>query len=85
MQTSGHVDDDVQTSSLDAFYEMDGRNSRYISEGGEDTGDPKISELNELVDNLTCLNALEGKIWKSNHKILIVEELVQKSVMDAKN
>ena len=25
LQTSGHVDDDVQISSLDAFYEMDGR------------------------------------------------------------
>ena len=32
VQTSGHVDDDVQTSALDAFYEMDGRESRYIGE-----------------------------------------------------
>ena len=30
VQTSGHVDDDVQISALDAFYEMDGRKSRYI-------------------------------------------------------
>ena len=32
VQKSGHVDDDVQTSALDAFYEMDGRKSRYIGE-----------------------------------------------------
>ena len=30
MQKSGHVDDDVQITALDAFYEMDGRKSRYI-------------------------------------------------------
>ena len=65
-QKSGHVDDDVQISALDAFYEMDGRKSRYIGEvldwyRGEDAGDLKGSELNELVENLTCINALEGK------------------------
>ena len=32
VQKSGHVDDDVQISALDAFYEMDGRTSRYIEE-----------------------------------------------------
>ena len=32
VQKSSHVDDDVQISSLDAFYEMDGRKSRYIGE-----------------------------------------------------
>ena len=69
MQTSGHVDDDAQISALDAFYEMDGRKSHYIGEvldwyRGEDDGDIKRSELNELVDSLTCLNALEEKIWK---------------------
>ena len=63
---SGHVDDDVQISALDAFYEMDGRMSRCIGEvldwyRGEDAGDLKRSELNELVENLTCLNALEEK------------------------
>ena len=46
VQKSGHVDDDVQISALDAFYEMDGRKSRYIGEvldcyGGEDAGDRK--------------------------------------------
>ena len=68
VQTSGHVDDDVQISALDVLYEMDGRKSRYIGEvlewyRGEDAGDLK-GELNELVENLTCLNALEGKIGK---------------------
>ena len=60
---------------LDAFYEMDGRKSPYIGEvldwyRREDAGDLKRSELNELVENLTCLNALEGKIWKSNQKVV---------------
>ena len=79
VQKSGHVDDDVQISALDPFYEMDGRKSRYIGEvlewcRGEDAGDLKGSEFNELVESLTCLNALEGKIWKINPKILMDEE-----------
>ena len=96
MQKSGHVDEDVQISALDAFYEMDGRKSRYIREvlewyRREDAGDLKRSELNELVEKLTCLNALEEKIWKSNQKvvtddkvnpkILVDEELFQKDVI----
>ena len=65
MQKSGHVDDDVHT----VFYEMDGRKSRYIREvldwyRGEDAGDLKRSELHELVENLTCVNALEEKFGK---------------------
>ena len=32
VQKSGHVDDDVQISALDPFYEKDGRKSRYIGE-----------------------------------------------------
>ena len=57
VQKSGHVDDDVQFSALDAFYEMDGRKSRYNGEvlewyRGEDDGDLKRSELNDLVENL---------------------------------
>ena len=48
---------------------MDGRKSRYIGEvldwhRGEDAAVLKRSELNELVENLTCLNAFEGKIRK---------------------
>ena len=55
---SGHIDDDVHISALVAFCEMDGRMSRYI---GEDVGDLTRSASNELVENLTCLNAVEGK------------------------
>ena len=48
VQTTGHVDDDVQISALDAFYEMDGRKTRYSGEvewyRGEDSGDLKRSE-----------------------------------------
>ena len=29
---SGHVDDNIQISALDVFYEMDGRKRRYIKE-----------------------------------------------------
>ena len=96
---SGYVDDDVQISALDVFYEMDGRKSRYIGDvlewyRREDAGDFKRCELNELVENLPCLNALEGKIWKSdqkvvmdekiNPKVVMDEELVQNDVMDEK-
>ena len=53
VQKSGHVDDDVQISALDVFYEMDGRKGRFIIEvldwcRGEDVGDLKRSELNEV-------------------------------------
>ena len=86
VQKSGHVDDDVQISALDAFYEIDGRKSRYIGEvldwyRGEDAGDLKKSELIELVENWTGLNALERKIWKSNQNVVMDEELVQNVVM----
>ena len=79
VQKSAHVDDDVQISALDAFYEMAGRKSRYIGElldwyRGADAGDLKRSELNELVENLTCLNALEVKIWKSYEKVAMDEK-----------
>ena len=103
MQKAGHVDDDVQISALDAFYEKDGRRSRYIGEvlerhRGEDAGDLNRSELDELDENWTCLNAPGRKIWKiklkilmdekswktwkSNQKIVMDEELVQNVVMD---
>ena len=41
---------------------------------GEDAGDLKRSELNELVEKLTCLNALEEKNWKSNQKVVTDEK-----------
>ena len=86
VQKSGHVADDVQISALDAFYEMDGRKSRYIGEvkdcyRGGDAGDVK---RRELVEKWTCLNALEGKFGKINQKIVMDEELVQNGVMDGK-
>ena len=45
-----------KSCDVDAFFEMDGRKSRYIGEvlawhRGEDVGDLKRSELNELVEN----------------------------------
>ena len=49
---------------------------------GEDAGDFKKSEFYELVDNLTRLNALEGKIWKSNPKIVTDEKSNPKVVTD---
>ena len=70
VQGSDHVDDDIQISALDVVYEMDGRKSRYIREvldwyRGEDAEDLRRSEGNESVENMTCLNALDGEIWKS--------------------
>ena len=100
---SGHVDDDVQLSALDAFYEKGGRKSRYIGEvlewyRGEDAGDLKRSESNEWVENMTCLNVSERKIWKGDQNVVMDEkswkiwknnqnnvmneELVQNSVMN---
>ena len=32
VRKSGHVDDDIQISALDVFYEMDGRESHWIRE-----------------------------------------------------
>ena len=63
VQKSGHGDDGVQNFAMDAFYEKDGRKSRYIGEvlewyREEDAEDLKRSELNELVDNLTRLNVV---------------------------
>ena len=63
-------------SALDALYGKDGRRSRHIGEvlvwyRGEDAGDIKRSELNEWIENWTCLNALERKICKINPKLLM--------------
>ena len=60
---SGHIDDDTQISALDVFYEMDAESLRQRSVGlvvRRRCGDLKRSELNEFVENMTCLNALEG-------------------------
>ena len=70
VQKSGHADDDEQISALDAFYEKDGRRSRYIGEvleryRGEDVGDLKRRKTGELVEKWTRLNVLrEEKFGK---------------------
>ena len=61
-----------ECSALDAFYEQDGRKSRYIGEvldwyRGEDAGDLKRIELPE---KWTCLTFLEKEFLNSNPKIL---------------
>ena len=63
-------------SALDAFYEMDGRKSRYIGEvlewyRGEDAGD---LTRRELVEKWTCLTVLEKDILKGDRKILMEEK-----------
>ena len=49
VQNSGHVDDDIQVSALDVFWEIDGRKSRsskkcWIGIEKEDAGDLRINE-----------------------------------------
>ena len=88
VQSSCRVDDDVQISAFDAFSEMDGRKSRYIGEvlewyRTEDAGDLKRSELNELVENLTCLNARDWKIWISDQNVVMDDKINPMIVMDA--
>ena len=48
----------------------------------EDARDVKRIESNQLVENLTCLNAREGKIWKSDQKVVMDEALVQNGAAD---
>ena len=49
----------------------------------EDAGDTRKGELNELVENMTTLNALEGQIWKdekswkSKQNIMMKTEFVK--------
>ena len=35
-----------------------------------------------LVENLTCLNAFEVEIWKSDQKVVMDEDLVQNIAMN---
>ena len=71
VQNSGHVDDDTHISAMDAFHEVDGRESRYIKEvldwyRDEDAGDLRRSES---VESITCLNAVEEKGEKNMEKL----------------
>ena len=52
---------------------------------GDDAGDLKRSELNEFFENLTCLNAFEGKFWKSNQKVVTDDKINPKILTDEKN
>ena len=78
VQKSGHVDDDVQFSALDASTgRMDEEvvTSERCWSGIEMM--PEISrrsELDEWVENWTCLNALERKFWKIKPMILMDEK-----------
>ena len=89
VQNPRHVDDDIHKSVLDVFFEMEGRKSRYITEvldwyRDEDAGDLKKSELNELVEIMTCPKVFEVKSWKienSNQNIVMNEEIVKNIVM----
>ena len=83
-----HSSDHVEGVSND----MDGRTSRYIKEvlglyREEDDGDLRSNELNELAENMTALNVLEGKTWQSEESWKVEtkwksEKRSQKSVMD---
>ena len=82
VHNSGHVDDGIHTTVLDWYRE-------------EDAEDLRRSELNELVEGRTCLNALEEKSkesWKSvqswkreksNQNIVTSEEFVKNSLINA--
>ena len=64
--------------------------SRYVGEvldcfRREDSRDFGRSELNELVGNLTCPDACEGKVWKSVWKIVTDEKINPKILMDEKS
>ena len=68
---------------------MGGRKSRYINEvldwyRQEDARHLRRDELNDLVENTTALNALEGESWK-RWKIADVWKSNQKIEMDEKS
>ena len=68
VQRSGHAEDDVQF--LRWMHSLRWMDQRVV------TSMPEISrsELNELVGNMTCLNALAGEMWKINPKIVTDEK-----------
>ena len=74
-----HVEDDEQISSLDVFYEKDGRENRCIGEQlewyrGEGAGGLERIGLDVLVENRRYLNHSGRKIWKIISKILMEEK-----------
>ena len=79
MLKSSHVDDDVQISASDAFYEMDC--DRVVQSEkcwiGIEEKMPEISrEVNflERLGNFTCLTTLEGEMWKCTYKVVMDDE-----------
>ena len=50
LQKSGHVDDDIQISALDAFHEMDGRKSRKTRRGVRNGIEEKMPEISREVN-----------------------------------
>ena len=46
---TGHVDDEIHISALDVFYEMDGRERRYIKEV-LDWYEKKMLEISGAID-----------------------------------
>ena len=91
---SGHLDDTFQPSALDLFHLKDGRKSRFIKQVSywyreEDAGDPKGTELNELVENMTSLSTPSkkkvGKVGRSNQKTVMHETIVMISATETQN
>ena len=79
VQRSCHAEYDEHISSLDVFYEKDGRENRCIRDvlewyRGEDAGDLERIELNILVENWRYLSDPGRKIWKINSKVLMEEK-----------
>ena len=59
VQNSGHVDDD--TNFCVGCIPQDGWTRESLHDRDEDAGDLMRSELNELVESMTSLNALAGE------------------------
>ena len=50
----------------------------------EDTGDLKISDLNDLVESMTRLNVLDMENGKINQNVVMYEKINQNVVTDEK-
>ena len=60
-RSQGHVDDDVENFCVGSIL-RDGWTKESLPRREMDARDLKRSELNDLVENLTCLNAFGGEI-----------------------
>ena len=84
-----HVEYDEHISALDVFYEKDGRENLCLGEVSVGVGiEEKMPEISREVNQLNWLRIgdistpLRGKIWKSDQKIVMDEQLVHNVVMD---